>query len=126
MEEAVKQLTLSVAYGIDAITMAIIAFAVAQATWRLARMLVAQTRGASAEAGPSDQQETVRLQLGRWLAIGLEFLLAADILRTAVAPTWDEIGKLAAIVVLRTVLNFFLNREIRDIASPHVDAVPRS
>ena len=126
MQEAVKQLTLSVAYGIDAITMAIIAFAVAQATCRLARMLVAQTRGACAEAGPPDQQETVRLQLGRWLAIGLEFLLAADILRTAVAPTWDEIGKLAAIVVLRTVLNFFLNREIRDIASPHVDAVPRS
>src|SRR5262245_17655315 len=54
----------------------------------------------------------IRLGLGRWLALGLEFALAADILRTAVAPTWREIGQLAAIAVLRTALNFFLEREI--------------
>ena len=36
----------------------------------------------------------------------------ADILRTAIAPDWDEIGKLAAIATLRTVLNFFLQREM--------------
>src|SRR6266849_1445411 len=46
------------------------------------------------------------------LALGLEFALAADILRTAVAPTWRDIGQLAAIAVLRTALNFFLAREI--------------
>jgi uncharacterized membrane protein len=56
----------------------------------------------------------VRLALGRWLALSLEFLLAADILRTAVAPSWEELGKLAAIIVLRTVLNFFLEMEIRN------------
>lgn len=54
-----------------------------------------------------------RLRLGRWLALALELTLAADILRTAVAPTWDEIGKLAAIATLRTALNYFLEREIR-------------
>ena len=54
----------------------------------------------------------IRLALGRWLALGLEFALAADILRTAVAPTWREIGQLAAIAVLRTALNFVLEREI--------------
>ena len=54
----------------------------------------------------------VRLSLGRWLALGLEFALAADILRTAIAPTWQDIGQLAAIAVLRTALNFFLAREI--------------
>src|SRR5712691_9327472 len=54
----------------------------------------------------------VRLSLGRWLALGLEFALAADILRTAIAPTWQDIGQLAAIAVLRTALNFFLEREI--------------
>ncbi len=59
-----------------------------------------------------DAKEEVRLRLGRWLAVALEFELAADILRTAVAPTWDEIGQLAAIVVLRTVLNYFLQQEI--------------
>lgn len=56
--------------------------------------------------------ETIRLELGRWLALGLEFELAADILRTAIAPSWNEIGQLAAIIVLRTALNFFLQREI--------------
>src|ERR1700752_208903 len=54
----------------------------------------------------------IRLGLGRWLALGLEFALAADILRTAIAPSWREIGQLAAIAVLRTALNFFLEREI--------------
>ena len=59
-----------------------------------------------------DMKVDIRLALGRWLALGLEFALAADILRTAVAPTWREIGQLAAIAVLRTALNFFLEREI--------------
>lgn len=59
-----------------------------------------------------DPRENVRLKLGRWLALALEFQLAADILKTAVAPTWDDIGKVAAIIVLRTALNFFLEREI--------------
>jgi uncharacterized membrane protein len=56
--------------------------------------------------------ESIRLQLGRWLALALEFEVAADILRTAVAPTWTEIGQLGAIVVLRTALNYFLQQEI--------------
>lgn len=54
----------------------------------------------------------IRITLGRWLALALELALAADILRTVMIPTWDEIGKLGAIVVLRTVLNYFLEREI--------------
>jgi uncharacterized membrane protein len=53
----------------------------------------------------------IRLTLGRWLALALELALAADILRTVMIPTWDEIGKLAAIVVLRIVLNYFLQLE---------------
>jgi uncharacterized membrane protein len=56
----------------------------------------------------------VRLSLGRYLALGLEFQLASDILSTAVAPSWDQIGKLGAIAVIRTVLNFFLTRELRE------------
>ncbi|HYF62302.1 MAG TPA: DUF1622 domain-containing protein [Herpetosiphonaceae bacterium] len=57
--------------------------------------------------------ETVRLRLGRALTLGLEFTLASDILRTAVAPTRQDILNLGAIVLLRTLLNFFLEREIR-------------
>ncbi|MDX6740898.1 DUF1622 domain-containing protein [Actinocorallia sp. A-T 12471] len=56
----------------------------------------------------------VRLGLGRFLALGLEFQLASDILRTAIAPTLREIGELAAIAAIRTALNYFLSREIRE------------
>lgn len=74
--------------------------------------------------------ERLRLGLGRSLALALEFLLAADIVRTAVAPTWEEIGQLAAIVAIRTALNFFLQREIAqearliDISNPPESPAP--
>jgi uncharacterized membrane protein len=56
----------------------------------------------------------VRLSLGRFLALGLEFQLASDILTTAVAPSFEEIAKLAAIATIRTALNYFLGREIAE------------
>lgn len=56
----------------------------------------------------------VRLQLGRFLALGLEFQLAGDILRTAISPTFEELGQLAAVAAIRTVLNIFLRREIAE------------
>ena len=57
---------------------------------------------------------SVRLGLGRYLALGLEFQLASDVLRTAVAPTLRGIGELAAIAAIRTALNYFLSREIKE------------
>ena len=60
----------------------------------------------------------MRLTLGRWLAVGLEFELAADILRTAVTPSWKDIEQLASIAALRTALNYFLEREIRQESKP--------
>ena len=56
----------------------------------------------------------IRLTLARYLALALEFQLGADILSTAVAPSWDQIGKLGAIAVIRTVLNYFLTREMHE------------
>ena len=53
------------------------------------------------------------LQLGRVLVLGLEFTVASDILRTAVAPTRQDILNLGAIMLPRTLLNYFLEREIR-------------
>lgn len=54
----------------------------------------------------------VRLTLGKYLALALEFQVGADILSTAIAPSWDQIGKLAAIATIRTLLNYFLTREL--------------
>jgi uncharacterized membrane protein len=56
----------------------------------------------------------VRLTLARFLALGLEFQLASDILRTAIAPSFEELGKLAAVAAIRTALNYFLSREVRE------------
>jgi uncharacterized membrane protein len=56
--------------------------------------------------------EDVRLQLARFIALGLEFQLASDVLGTAVSPSFEQIGRLAAIAAIRTLLNFFLAKEI--------------
>ncbi len=57
--------------------------------------------------------QSVRLYFARYLTLALELQLAADILSTSIAPDWDQIGKLAAIAVIRTALNYFLSREMR-------------
>ncbi|GAB3349447.1 DUF1622 domain-containing protein [Modestobacter lapidis] len=56
----------------------------------------------------------VRLMLGRFLVLGLEFQLASDVLRTAVAPSFRELGQLAAVAAIRTALNYFLSKEIAE------------
>lgn len=68
----------------------------------------------SALVGRHTDFNAIRLVLARYLALALEFQLASDILSTAIAPGWDEIGKLAAIAIIRTVLNYFLGREINE------------
>ena len=55
-----------------------------------------------------------RFVLSRSLMLALEFLIAADILVSAVAPTWDQLGKLGVIVLIRVVLSFFLSRDIKE------------
>jgi uncharacterized membrane protein len=52
------------------------------------------------------------LKFATWILLALEFALAADILRTAVAPTWEDIWKLAVIATIRTMLNYFLAKDI--------------
>lgn len=72
----------------------------------------------AARAKSRANTQAIRIGLGRWLSLALEFALAADILRTVVAPSWDEIGRLTAIILLRTLLNFFLEREIAQASRP--------
>lgn len=55
------------------------------------------------------------LRYARWLVGGLTFQLAADILETSIAPTWDEIGRVGAIAVIRTFLNYFLERDLAEV-----------
>ena len=63
-------------------------------------------------AQPFKRKKMIWLRFGVWLLLGLEFELAADIVRTAIAPNWSELGQLAAIAVIRTFLNYFLDRDV--------------
>ena len=54
----------------------------------------------------------VRLHFGSWLALALEFQLGADIVATTIAPSFEALGKLALIALVRTFLNYFLQREL--------------
>ncbi|MFC1540415.1 DUF1622 domain-containing protein [Candidatus Margulisiibacteriota bacterium] len=67
----------------------------------------------------SDDPKSKRLmrqKLGSHLILGLEFFIAADIIRTIIRPDWNEIGMLSAIIALRTVLSFFLGLELKEKA----------
>ncbi len=110
MEDVIKQATLYLAAAIEASAGIIIGLAAVEATLRALQVFFFRRQA------PDQAKDDIRLRLGRWLALALEFELAADILRTAIAPTWSEVGLLAAIVVLRTVLNFFLQMEIEKTA----------
>jgi uncharacterized membrane protein len=90
--------------GIEALSAVVIGLAIVQASFQAFALYL--------HLPPQKPKDAIRLQLGKWLALALEFTVAADILRTAIAPSWDDIGKLAAIIVLRTLLNYFLEKEV--------------
>ena len=79
------------------------------ALWTFARFVWVGLRERNAAAC-----SRIRVSLGRFLALGLEFQLASDILRTAVAPGFRELGQLAVVATIRTALNYFLAKEIAE------------
>src|SRR5437868_15150 len=105
MEELLKDMTLVLARLAEACGGVVIGYAVIRAA---VLFVVDAVRGPAA-AVPN---EAIRLNLGRSLALGLEFLLGADILNTAIAPSWEQVGLLAAIAAIRTGLNYFLQQEL--------------
>ena len=59
--------------------------------------------------------ETIRLKLGSYLVLALEFFISGDIVKTIITPTWQSLGILGAIVVIRTVLSYFLTKDLKKI-----------
>ena len=105
-EETLRDIVDSLVRLVEAAGAAVI---VIGAVWAFARFVwVGVRRGGTAAFVP------VRLTLGRFLALGLEFQLASDVLRTAVAPSFRELGQLAAVAAIRTALNYFLSQEIAE------------
>jgi uncharacterized membrane protein len=104
-EALITNLVLWLKLAIELVGIVLIGIGVVAALLRVIGVIRSQQLAAYTKA---------RLVLSRYLALGLEFQLAADIIGTAVAPSWTQIGKLAAIAAIRTALNYFLAREIKE------------
>ena len=59
--------------------------------------------------------EAIRIKLGSYLVLALEFFIAGDIVKTIITPTWQSLGILGAIVVIRTILSYFLTKDLKKI-----------
>jgi uncharacterized membrane protein len=105
MEEIFREVSQHIALALEAISVLMIAIGAVEA---LVRIIAPLLRNMASQG----RRRAAWLSLARWLLLGLEFMLAADIVRTAIAPTWDDIGKLASIAVIRTFLNLFLERDL--------------
>jgi uncharacterized membrane protein len=105
MEEVFKAIAGYLALGIEAAAALLITIGAVEA---LVHVLPAEfTR----QRSPGVRREAwIRFAL--WLMLGLEFELGADVIRTAISPTWTDIGQLGAIATIRTVLNYFLEKDV--------------
>jgi len=107
MERFAKDITLFISQSAEIIAAILIGFALLKVLFHFATRLHPSNMKIS--------KEEIRVKFGSSVAVSLELLLGADVLATAVSPNWDDIGKLAAIAILRTALNYFLDREIHQM-----------
>lgn len=104
MEELARKITSDVQHAAEIAAALLLALATLEASIEYCKSLF---------SGSSSQQ--IRIQFGSSVAIALELLLGADVLATAVAPTWNDIAQLAAIAAIRTCLNYFLGKELHHV-----------
>lgn len=64
---------------------------------------------------PALKPRDIWLRFASWIVLSLEFTLGADVIGTAISPSWNDIGKLAAIAAIRTALSWFLSRDIDEV-----------
>lgn len=107
MEEIAKQVTIYISHALEIISALVIGVALVK--------LVINYAGSLGMNKVIITAEESRVRFGSSVAVALEILLGADVLATAVAPSWDDIGKLAAIAILRTALNYFLGKELKEM-----------
>jgi uncharacterized membrane protein len=113
MEDLLDLIASNVALAVETIAVLIVAFGAAEALVGTLAPLV----GKRAETG---WHKRVWVRFGKWLLLGLQFALAADIVRSAISPDWEQIGHLAAIAVIRTFLSYFLERDLMEQAREDV------
>jgi uncharacterized membrane protein len=108
MEELLSVMANHVALAVETVAVAVVAFGALQA---VVAILAAFVRGPR-RAGWG---RPIWANFGGWLLAGLQFALAADIVRSTIAPTWEQIGELAAIAAIRTFLSYFLERDLAEL-----------
>jgi len=104
MEELFKTASSYIALCTEATAALVIFYGMIEALVGLAPVLIGPK--------PIGRRREVWVQFGVWLVLALEFELAADVIRTAIAPSWADLGQLAVIAAIRTVLNFFLEGDL--------------
>lgn len=124
IEGWLHELTRHVVPVIELMALILIAAGTVEAFFNGIRLMVGRP-------GSPHESRAAWMRYSRWLVTGLTFQLAADIIETSAAPTWDDIGRLAAIAVIRTFLNYFLERDQRELreiereeAAARLDAEP--
>ncbi|HEY1268050.1 MAG TPA: DUF1622 domain-containing protein [Candidatus Binatia bacterium] len=106
MEALLHEIAHSVALAVEAIAILLIAIGSIEALINLIRVMFRSATGV--------QKRAVWLDFARWLVAALTFQLAADVVNTSFNPTWEEVGRLGAIAVIRTFLSFFLDHEVEN------------
>jgi uncharacterized membrane protein len=89
--------------------------------WGSVEALTAGSRVMISATATRHEKRHVWLRYSRWLVAGLTFQLAADVVHTSIAPTWDDIGRLAAIAAIRTFLSYFLERDMTEVRELQAD-----
>ena len=102
---------------IDIITLVIKIFGSLVILWGMLVSVIHFFKGCFARIKKHAPKELVniRLEFGRYILLGLEFFIAADVIQTIFLPSWSELGMLATIVIIRTILSYFLTHEFRII-----------
>ena len=105
METLLHEIGHAVALAVEAIAILLIAIGSIEA-------LIGITRTLFATRSTGVQRREVWLGFAGWLVAALTFQLAADIIATSFSPSWEEVGRLAAVAAIRTFLSYFLDREV--------------
>ncbi|WP_413583189.1 DUF1622 domain-containing protein [Bdellovibrio sp. HCB288] len=105
MEEFVHDWTKIISLCLEFIAALLMAVGAIEATIKLCRISIFGSTGDLLRRG-------IWLGFARWIILGLEFMMAADVVSTIVSPTWDEIGMLASIALIRTFLSYFMERDL--------------
>ena len=107
MEAVLREFAAMVALLVEGVAVLLIAYGAAEAFVNSARHFFRRPHDAG-------WRKALFVRFGIWLLLGLQFALGADIVRSVISPSWNDIGQLAAIALIRTFLNYFLERDLSD------------